>query len=134
METGAVGAGPLSGVKVLDLTAVVSGPFATMWLADQGAEVTKIEAPDKGDQGRYVGAGFLGYSALFATCNRNKRSIALDLRTSEGIEIALRLAAKSDVLLENFRPGVTERLGLGYEAVRALNPGLIYASISGYGP
>ncbi|MFA7262479.1 MAG: CoA transferase [Caulobacter sp.] len=134
METGAVGAGPLSGIKVLDLTAVVSGPFATMWLADQGAEVTKIEAPDKGDQGRYVGAGFLGYSALFATCNRNKRSIALDLRTEEGIEIAFKLAAGCDVLLENFRPGVTERLGLGYEAVRAVNPRVIYASISGYGP
>ncbi|MBL8553999.1 MAG: CoA transferase [Phenylobacterium sp.] len=126
--------GPLHDVRVLDLTGVVSGPFGAMWLADQGADVIKVEPPVGGDQGRYVGAGFLGYSALFATCNRNKRSIALDLAKPEGVEVALALAARADVVLENFRPGVAERLGIGYRAVRERNPQVIYASISGYGP
>ncbi|MBI1197798.1 MAG: CoA transferase [Phenylobacterium sp.] len=132
-ETASEGA-PLEGVKILDLTAVVSGPFATMWLADQGAEVIKVEPPHGGEQGRYVGAGYLGYSALFATCNRNKRSLAVDLRDPKGLAAVLRLARAADVVIENFRPGVADRLGLGYEALAAENPRLIYASITGFGP
>ena len=126
--------GPLAGVRVLDLTAVVSGPFATMWLAEQGADVIKIEPPGLGDQGRYVGPGFDRFSALFATCNRNKRSVALDLRRPEGVAVVLEMAKQVDVLIENFRPGVADRMGLGYEAIAAINPQVIYASINGFGP
>ncbi len=126
-------AGPLAGVKVLDLTSVVSGPFATQCLADQGADVIKVEPPAGGDQGRYVGAGFHGYSALFATCNRNKRSLAIDLKTAAGQAAVRRIAARVDVVIENFRPGVADRLGLGYEDLRKTAPEIIYASITGYG-
>jgi crotonobetainyl-CoA:carnitine CoA-transferase CaiB-like acyl-CoA transferase len=125
--------GPLEGVRVVDLTSVVSGPFATMWLADQGAEVIKIEPPGLGDQGRSVGPGFAGFSALFATCNRNKRSACLDLRRPEAVAVVHRLAAAADVVVENFRPGVSDRLGVGWGALEPLNPRLVYCHISGYG-
>ncbi|WP_109474080.1 CaiB/BaiF CoA transferase family protein [Ornithinimicrobium cavernae] len=126
--------GPLAGIRVLDLTRVLSGPFATMILADLGADVVKIEDPARGDDTRHWGPPFVETeSAYFMSVNRNKRSLALDLKSDRGREIARALAAEVDVVVENFRPGVAARLGLGYEAVRELNPGVIYASISGYG-
>ncbi|USQ81383.1 CoA transferase [Ornithinimicrobium faecis] len=126
--------GPLTGIRVLDLTRVLSGPFATMVLADLGADVIKIEDPVRGDDTRHWGPPFVeSESAYFMSVNRNKRSLALDLKSDRGREIARTLAAEVDVIVENFRPGVAARLGLGYEAVRGTNPGVIYASISGYG-
>lgn len=125
--------GPLDGFKVIDLTTMVSGPLGTMILADQGADVIKVETPRGGDHTRQVATRRNGFSASFLNNNRNKRSIALDLKTAEGLAAVRRLAAEADVFIQNFRPGVTERLGLGYEALRAVNPKLVYASISGFG-
>jgi crotonobetainyl-CoA:carnitine CoA-transferase CaiB-like acyl-CoA transferase len=128
-------AGPLSGVRVVDLTSVVSGPFATMFLADQGADVVKVE-PLGGDitrRSRQSVDPTGQFSALFISTNRGKRSIALDLKRPEGIEILCRLIGRADVLVQNFRPQVMERLGLGEAAMRGLNPRLIYVSISGAG-
>jgi len=127
--------GPLSGVQVIDLTSVVSGPFATMFLADQGADVVKVE-PLGGDitrRSRQSVDPTGQFSALFISTNRGKRSIAVDLKQPQGIEILRRLIARADVLVQNFRPQVMERLGLGESAMRALNPRLIYVSISGAG-
>ncbi|MBI2737274.1 MAG: CoA transferase [Rhodospirillales bacterium] len=127
--------GPLSGVRVIDLTSVVSGPFATMFLADQGADVIKVE-PLTGDitrRSRQAVDPTGQFSALFISTNRGKRSIALDIKQPEGAEILRRLIARADVLVQNFRPQVMERLGLGEAAVRTLNPRLIYVSISGAG-
>jgi crotonobetainyl-CoA:carnitine CoA-transferase CaiB-like acyl-CoA transferase len=128
-------AGPLSGVRVLDLTGVVSGPFATMFLADQGADVLKIE-PIGGDITRRSRAA-VGktneFSALFISSNRGKRSLALDIKHDSGREILARLASQADVLVQNFRPGAMERLGLGPEQLRQRHPRLIYVSISGVG-
>lgn len=126
--------GPLSGVKVLDLSIALTGPYAAALLADQGADVVKIERPGIGDIARWVGVAVNGMSAFYLACNRGKRCIALDLSTAEGQEIAVQLAADADVILQNFRPGVIDRLGLGYEAIRKINPDVVYASISGYGP
>ena len=127
--------GPLSGVRVLDLTGVVSGPFATMFLADQGADVLKIE-PIGGDITRRSRAA-VGktneFSALFISSNRGKRSLALDIKHDAGREIMARLASQADVLVQNFRPGAMERLGLGPEQLRQRHPRLIYVSISGVG-
>jgi crotonobetainyl-CoA:carnitine CoA-transferase CaiB-like acyl-CoA transferase len=127
--------GPLSGVRVLDLTGVVSGPFATMFLADQGADVLKIE-PIDGDITRRSRAP-IGktneFSALFISSNRGKRSLAVDIKHETGREILTRLAGQSDVLVQNFRPGIMERLGLGPDELRARHPRLIYVSISGVG-
>jgi crotonobetainyl-CoA:carnitine CoA-transferase CaiB-like acyl-CoA transferase len=128
-------AGPLAGVRVVDLTGVVSGPFATMFLADQGAEVVKVE-PLGGDitrRSRQSVDPTGQFSALFISTNRGKRSIALDLKQPEGLEILRRLIGRADVLVQNFRPQVMERLGLGEAAMRAFNPRLIYVSISGAG-
>jgi crotonobetainyl-CoA:carnitine CoA-transferase CaiB-like acyl-CoA transferase len=128
-------AGPLSGVRVIDLTSVVSGPFATMFLADQGADVVKVE-PLGGDitrRSRQSVDPTGQFSALFISTNRGKRSIALDLKQPKGAEILRKLIARADVLVQNFRPQVMERLGLGEPAMRALNPRLIYVSISGAG-
>jgi crotonobetainyl-CoA:carnitine CoA-transferase CaiB-like acyl-CoA transferase len=128
-------AGPLAGVRVLDLTSVVSGPLATMFLADQGAEVTKIE-PLGGDitrRSRQSISESGEFSALFVSTNRGKRSLALDLKRPEATTIMRRLVARADVLVQNFRPGTMERLGLGEPALRDLNRRLIYASISGVG-
>ncbi|MGE4076178.1 MAG: CaiB/BaiF CoA transferase family protein [Reyranella sp.] len=128
-------AGPLSGVRVVDLTSVVSGPFATMFLADQGADVIKVEPP-VGDMTRRTRPPIDDdgqFSPMFISTNRGKRSISLDLKRPEGVEALRKLIARSDVLVQNFRPQVMERLGLGEAAVRALNPRLIYVSISGVG-
>jgi crotonobetainyl-CoA:carnitine CoA-transferase CaiB-like acyl-CoA transferase len=127
--------GPLTGVRVLDFTAVVSGPFATMFLADQGADVLKIE-PIGGDSVRRSGAAVdkAGeFSALFISSNRGKRSLSIDMKSDAGREVLARLVARTDVLVQNFRPGTMERLGLGPEELRARDPRLIYVSISGVG-
>ena len=124
---------PLHGIRILDLSAVVSGPMATGILADQGAEVIKVEPP-KGDLTRVIGPASGDISALFASINRGKRSIVLDLKQPEGLAVARTLIARADVLVENFRPGAMDRLGLGAEALAALNPRLVSLSISGFGP
>jgi len=127
--------GPLAGINVLDLTSVVSGPLATMFLADQGADVVKVE-PLGGDitrRSRQSVSGSGEFSALFVSTNRGKRSLALDLKRPEGGTIMRKLIARADVLVQNFRPGTMERLGLDEPAVRADNPRLIYVSISGVG-
>jgi crotonobetainyl-CoA:carnitine CoA-transferase CaiB-like acyl-CoA transferase len=123
---------PLTGIRVLDLTGNMAGPYATLILAEQGADVVKVEAPS-GDVIRRVGSGRGGMSAYFANLNRGKRSIAIDLTTEAGVELLLRLAQQSDVVIQAFRPGVADKLGIGAEKVRALAPRVIYASISGYG-
>ena len=124
--------GPLDGVRVLDLTTMVSGPVATMMLADQGADVIKIEAP-AGDIMRQYGVIHRGMSASFLSCNRSKRSLCVDLKTAEGLAIVRKLAATADVLVQNFRPGAIERMGLGEDVVRELKPDIIFVSISGFG-
>ncbi|MBV1694457.1 MAG: CoA transferase [Hyphomicrobiales bacterium] len=125
---------PLAGVKVLDLTRVVSGPYATMQLGDLGADVVKIEEPGKGDESRTYGPPFIGgESTYFLSINRNKRSCSIDLKSDAGRDLLRRLAATADVVVENFRPGTMERLGLGYVELCKLNPRLIYCGISGFG-
>ena len=124
-------AGPLEGIRVIDLTTVVSGPVCTMLLADQGADVIKIEPPGGDIARRTSGDG--EFTAMFVSCNRGKRSVALDLKQAAALEAVRRLIACADVLVQNFRPGTTERLGLGEPAMREANPGLIYVSISGVG-
>jgi len=125
-------AGPLAGFKVLDLSAVVSGPLTAAMLADQGAEVIKVERLT-GDIQRHVGSQRDGFSGFFHVLNRGKRSIALDLGQPEGTAIVRRLAENSDVVIQNFRPGVVDRLGIGYTDLSAANTGLVYLSISGFG-
>ena len=125
-------AGPLAGLKVLDFTRVLAGPYATALLADIGADVVKVEPPT-GDDYRHIGPFIEGESALFMAANRGKRSIVLDLKKPEDVETACRLAADVDVVVENFRPGTADRLGIGYAALSAKNPRLIYLSISGFG-
>ena len=125
---------PLAGVKVLDLTRILAGPYCTQALADAGADVIKVEEPGKGDDTRGWGPPFVeGESCYFLAVNRGKRSLTLDLKQARGRELLAALAKGSDVLVENFRPGTLDRLGFSYEACRALNPRLVYASISGYG-
>lgn len=125
---------PLAGIRVLDLTRILSGPFCTMKLGDMGAEVIKIEQPGKGDDTRTWGPPFVkGESAYFLSVNRNKKSVTLDLKSPEGKDIISKLIKRSDVLVENFRAGVMEKLGFGYESVKRMNPRIIYCSISGYG-
>ena len=126
-------AGPLDGIQVLDLTAMASGPFATAVLGDQGADVIKLEPPGHGDLLREIGTTRGGISAIFATLNRNKRSLVLNLRDPRGRELLGRLVATADVFVQNFRPGVAERMGIGAETLRARNPRLVYVSISGFG-
>ena len=124
--------GPLRGLRVLDFTRVLSGPFTTSLLADLGAEVVKVEAP-QGDEYRHIGPFRSGESALFQLVNRNKLGVVLNLKEPISQELARRLAAVADVVVENFRPGVAARLGIDYAALSALNPRLVYASISGFG-
>lgn len=124
---------PLSGVRVLDLTRLLPGPMATMHLADLGADVIKIEEPGSGDQGRGLGPMNGETSWFFQVVNRNKRSLRLDLKQPEGTGVFLRLARNADVILEGFRPGVADRLGIGYAAASAVNPRLVYCAITGYG-
>ena len=126
--------GPLAGVKVLDLTQIMAGPMCTMLLADMGADVIKIERPGSGDDTRRMGSRYEnGFAAGFLALNRNKRSIALDLRSDEGKGVFRKMAETADIVAENFRPGVMDRLGLGYDALSEINPRLVYASISGFG-
>lgn len=124
---------PLSGIRILDLTRLLPGPVATMHLADLGAEVIKIEDPEVGDYARTLGKGSGDDSAYFRMINRNKQGLSLDLKKPEGVEVFLRLAGEADVIVESFRPGVVDKLGIGYARVRALNPRITYCSISGYG-
>jgi crotonobetainyl-CoA:carnitine CoA-transferase CaiB-like acyl-CoA transferase len=125
--------GPLHGYRIVDLTSNVSGPLATMILADQGADVIKVEAPDGGDATRAGGNRRAGFTASYLNNNRNKRSIALDLKRPAALQVLMRLVAGADVFVQNFRPGVAERLGVGEDAIRAVAPNIVYVSISGFG-
>ena len=131
--TSATSNGPLHGFRVLDLSSVVSGPMAAVVLADQGADVIKIEPPGWGDGIRGLGASRNGLSAIYAMINRNKRSVAINLKVSAGRDLVLRLVKDADVLLQNYRPGKMARLGLDYDSLKTLNPDLIYTSINGMG-
>ena len=125
---------PLSGIRILDLTVMTAGPVCTMLLADLGADVIKVEEAEAGDLSRNLGTVFLnGESAQFLSQNRNKRSLRLDLKNPAGREALLRMAAQCDVVVENFRPGTLDRLGVGYEAIRAVRPDVIFASSSAFG-
>ena len=125
---------PLKGHRVLDLSRILAGPYCTMILGDQGAEVIKVERPGSGDDTRTWGPPFAGgESAYYLCCNRNKKSIVIDLQNPAGQELVRELAKASDVLVENFTPGLTKRLGLDYETIRKINPRLVYCSISAYG-
>ncbi len=125
---------PLEGVVVLDCTQIMAGPFCTLLLADMGADVIKVENPNGGDDTRRMGPPFInGWSAAFLAINRNKRSLALNLRSEEGRGVFKALVERADVVVENFRPGAMERLGLGYEGLKNIKPSLIYCSISGFG-
>lgn len=126
-------AGPLAGIRILDLSWILAGPFATMILGDLGAEVIKVEKPGSGDLARGNGPFIDGESSFFLSLNRGKKSLTLDLQTAPGKEVFLKLVKKADVLVENFVPGTMKRLGLDYEAVKRENPELIYASVSGFG-
>ena len=127
-------AGPLDGIQVLDLTRVLAGPFATMRLGDMGARVIKVEIPGQGDDSRIFGPPFVdGESTYYLSINRNKKSLTLNLRSVKGKEVLSKLIERSDVLIENFRPGALERLGFGYDSLREINPGIIYCAVSGYG-
>ena len=126
--------GPLNGTRIVEMSVAVTGPLAVTLLVDQGADAIKVEEPRYGDQGRYVGVASGGISALFQMCNRGKRSIAVDCTRPQGRDIVLDLVAGADVFVQNMRPGVTERLGLGYTEVSARNPGIVYASLTGFGP
>ncbi|WAG77391.1 CoA transferase [Metapseudomonas furukawaii] len=125
--------GPLSSLKILDFSTLLPGPFASLLLADMGAEVLRVESPTRMDLVRLLPPHDGGQSTSHAYLNRNKRSIALDLKRPEAVDIVGRLVKEYDIVLEQFRPGVMERLGLGYEALKAINPRLIYLSITGYG-
>src|ERR1700733_8886041 len=125
--------GPLHGYRIIDLTSMISGPLATMILADQGADVIKVENPDGGDHTRAANNARNGFSASFLNNNRNKRSVALDLKNPAALDAMLRLLRTADVFVQNFRPGVAERMGLGEDAVRAVAPSIVYVSISGFG-
>ncbi|MEG9862844.1 MAG: CoA transferase [Parvularculales bacterium] len=124
--------GPLEGVSVLDLTSMVSGPMGAMMLADQGAEVIKVE-PVHGEQLRHMAPPHNGVNAPFYSCNRGKKSLAVDLKSDEGKEILMKMVAGADVFMQNFRPGAIDRMGFGEEVLRAINKKLIYVSISGFG-
>ena len=126
-------AGPLAGVRVLDFTRVLAGPFLTQILADLGAEVHKVEAPGIGDETRTFAPHVGGESHYFLGLNRHKKSLVIDLKTAEGVALAKDLARRADVVVENFRPGVMDRLGLGYEALSSHNERLVYCAVSGFG-
>jgi len=125
--------GTLAGVKVLDLTRVLAGPYCGMIMADMGADVIKIEAPGTGDDSRRNSPFQEGESAYFMNLNRNKKGITLNLKSAEGKEVFVKLVKESDIVLENYRPGVMEKLGLGYEDLKAINPGIVYGCVSGFG-
>lgn len=134
VDLGGEAKGPLAGVKVLDVSTIVSGPLCAQILGDLGADVVKVEPPT-GDTARYLGAeGPPAMSGIFAQCNRNKRSVALDLKQEAGRDAWFELVKQADVVVENYRAGVADRIGIGFEASRAVNPGLIWVAISGFGP
>lgn len=126
--------GPLEGIKVIDVSAVVSGPLAAMILGDQGADVIKVEPPVTGEVMRLPNFERGGLTSLYINCNRSKRGVALDLSKPEGVEVMYELVKDADVFIQNWRPGAADRLGLGEEKLREINPDLIYCSISGFGP
>lgn len=125
--------GPLEGLRIVDVTSIVSGPFATSILGDQGADVIKVEQPGIGDLVRYLGLIRGNVSAVFAVINRNKRSVAVNLSKPEGKELLYDLVRSADAFVQNYRPGVAERMGVGYEQLKKINPDLVYVSISGFG-
>ncbi|MEK7205032.1 MAG: CoA transferase, partial [candidate division NC10 bacterium] len=125
--------GPLKGVRVLDLTRVLAGPYTTMLLADLGAEVVKVEEPGVGDEARRVGPFLDGVSAYFVSINRGKKGLTLNLKVEAGCRLFLDLVRQADILVENYRPGVMGRLGLDYERLKAVQPRLVYAACSGFG-
>jgi len=125
--------GLLNGVKVLDLTRVLAGPYCGMMLADMGADVIKVEMPGKGDDSRSNFPIINGESAYFMNLNRNKKGITLNLKSEQGKEIFRKLVKESDIILENYRPGVMDKLGLGYEELKKINPAIIYGCVSGFG-
>jgi crotonobetainyl-CoA:carnitine CoA-transferase CaiB-like acyl-CoA transferase len=124
---------PLDGIRIVDLSIALTGPYAVALLGDQGADVVKVERPGFGDIGRYVGVSVNGMSALYQMCNRGKRSLALDVHTEDGRAILEDLIRDADVVVQNFRPGVVERLGIAYDDLRAANERLVYVSLSGFG-
>ena len=126
--------GPLEGIRVIDIGTLIAGPWAATMLADQGADVVKVERPTGGDLYRYVGSRRGGMSGMFHVLNRGKRSLALDLTDPAGVEVFLALAETADVIIQNLRPGVVDRLGVGYDAVRAVREDVVYLSLSGFGP
>ena len=126
--------GPLDGIRIVDLSVALTGPLATGMLVDQGAECIKIEQAPIGDVVRWLGTSMAGVSAMFQVANRGKRSIVLDLRQEEGLAILRDLVAGADVFVQNFRPGVAERLGVAFEDIRALRPDIVYADLTGFGP
>ena len=125
---------PLEGIRVVDFTRYQNGPHATAMLADMGADVLKVEMPGNGDPGRQLGVGADGFCSYFEALNRGKRSMTLDLRAEGAIEVVHKLIEDADVLTENFRPGYLDSIGLGYDDLRQVNPQLIYATNSGFGP
>ena len=125
--------GTLDGIRIIDLTSMLSGPWATMILGDQGADVIKVEVPGQGDHTRSLGNRREGFSAQFLNLNRNKRSVTIDLKNEDGRALLKRLCARADVFVQNFRPGVVERLGIDETAIRAVAPAIVYVSISGFG-
>jgi len=134
VQLGAHPQGPLAGIQVVDFSTVVSGPLCAQILGDLGADVVKVETP-RGDSTRMMGPPFRGgMTSVFSQVNRNKRCLTLDLKQPEGVAVAHRLASRADLVIENFRPGVSDRLGIGYETLSAANPGLVYVAISGFGP
>ncbi len=134
IEIGGSARGPMAGIRVVDFSTVVSGPLCSQILGDLGADVIKVEAP-RGDSSRMMGFPFRGgLSPLFTQFNRNKRALSIDLKLAAGTEVARRLVRSADVVLENYRPGVADRLGIGYDALSAENAGLVYVAISGFGP
>ena len=125
---------PLENIKILDLSRVLTGPYCTMMLSDFGAEVIKVEMPNIGDETRQYGPPFINNeSTYFLSINRGKKSITLNLKDKRGKDIVMKMAEKADIVLENFRPGVVDKLGINYEQVRKVNPNIIYCSISGFG-
>ena len=125
--------GPMRGIRIVDFSIALTGPYAAALLADQGASVVKIERPGIGDLARWVGVSVNGISSLFQACNRGKRSIAIDLTTDQGRDLARRFVSEADVVVQNFRPGVLDKLGLGYDALRVDHEDLVYVSLSGFG-
>ncbi|MBW1884325.1 MAG: CoA transferase, partial [Deltaproteobacteria bacterium] len=126
-------AGPLSGFRVIDISEVISGPLTAMILADQGADVIKVEPPGHGEESRQLANYRAGMAALYANCNHGKRSIGIDLKNKEGLALFYKLAKDADVVLQNWRPGAAERLEVAEADLRKINPEIVYASITGYG-